>query len=70
MKAAWCDAVEVYDADGELEGYALVKRTTRYGQRSDGNYNPETEIESVRLGDSRILGKIHCCRTCAWSEAA
>jgi hypothetical protein len=67
MKANLLDCVEVLDAEGELEGYGLIRRQRPYRDVID--FDRPNEVESVPLGDPRLLTKTWCCRSCCWTQA-
>lgn len=49
------DSVEVFDATGDLDGYALAE--IPFGRKSAPR-------------GSAPLTPVRCCRTCAWADAA
>lgn len=64
MNANHYDSVEVLDADGEPEGFALVKRNRPYGRI----HSPVQEIQTIQVGDARIVSEIYATRSGPWVE--
>jgi hypothetical protein len=66
LSADHYDSVEVYDAAGELEGYALVRRARPYNPAKGATQ----EIFRVRVGDPRILTEIYGTRSEAFAAVS